>query len=1084
MKTILHNCLHLLLGVGFSLFLLMGSAMAQGVTTSEIRGTVYDDEGMELIGATVVATHVPSGTTYGTSTDASGRYRLPNVRVGGPYEIKTTYTGYEEKTRSGIQLNLGEPFTINFKLGEASFELQSIEVVANRGSSGENAGAGTSINNEAIEAMPTLNRDLNDFTRLTPQATQTFNGGFSIAGANNRYNAIYFDGAVNNDVFGLAASGTNGGQTGIAPISIDAIDQIQVVVSPYDVSYGGFAGGGINAVTKSGNNEFQGGAYYYMQNESLAGKTNNVLAERANSERSKLDEFSNSLVGVNFSGPIIEDKLFFFVNAEIQNEESPRPFEIGDYVGESSANDLNGLRDFLINEYDYDPGVYGDKVNQLDAYRVFARLDWNINNNHDLMLRHNYVRGEENSVNGSGQRTINYLNNGIFFPTTTNSTSVELNSRFGQSTSNNLIVSYTTVRDDRNPIGSRFPAVRIDDGNGAQIRFGSEEFSTANQLDQDVLTLTNNFKLYRGDHTLTVGTHNEYMSFYNLFIRQNFGSYTFNSLGDFLNNERSTFYERSFSLVDNVIGDGSEAAAEFNALQLGFYIQDDWEVNRNFSFTMGLRLDVPFLLDDPDIHPTFNTETLTSIAAAGYDLKGARGGQAPQGQMMWSPRVGFNWDINGDRRNVIRGGAGIFTSRIPFVWPGGMYTNNGVTVGGFTSDQLDENPRFLDIEEQYEQINAEVDVPSGQVDLFAEDFKYPQLFRTNIALDKDWGNGWFTTFEGIYSKTINNVLYQNINSSQDVDFRWNNGASGEDDRPVFVGSNIDSRYSAIYLASNTDKGYAYNFTAQVQKRFSYGLNIMAAYTYGDAFAVFEGTSSQNSSQWRGAINTDGRNNAPLGRSDFSMGSRIIASADYGINWGGSDRYRTSLSIFYNGQSGAPFSYVYGRGAADARNINQERGSTSRERSLIYIPEYNSDIVLVEKDGVSPEAQWAALNSFIEQDDYLRENRGSYAEKNGSRSPFTHVIDLKFTQNFATEIGGKEHRFQFTFDVFNVANMINKDWGVIYNNPFAFQLINFEGYDGTTPEFSFTEPNTGNDVYNIANVLSRWRGRIGIRYMFN
>ncbi len=1086
MKSLLRNCSHRIIGVSAFLLLLVGSVWSQGVSTSEIRGTVYDDEGMELIGATVVATHVPSGTTYGTATDASGRYRLPNVRVGGPYVIKATYTGYEEKAQSGIRLNLGEPFTINFKLGEAAFELQSIEVVAARGSSGENAGTGTSINNEAIEAMPTLNRDLNDFTRLTPQAQESFGGGFSIAGTNNRYNAIYFDGAVNNDVFGLAANGTNGGQTGIAPISIDAIDQIQVVVSPYDVSYGGFAGGGINAVTKSGTNRFEGGAYYYLQNESLAGKTNGKLTDRTGDEATRLDEFSNRLIGFNLGGPIIKDKLFFFVNAEIQNEESPRPFEIGDYEGESSEADLDNLRNTVIDRYGYDPGPYGNKVNTLDAVRLFSKINWNINENNDLMIRHNYVRGEENSVNGSGQRSINYLNNGIFFPTTTNSTALELNTRLGLGASNNLIIGYTTVRDDRDPIGQNFPYLTIDDGNGAEIELGSEQFSTANQLDQNVLTLTNNFNLYRGDITWTFGTHNEYFDFYNLFIRQNFGSYTFNSLDDFLNDERSVFYTRSYSLVDDVIGDGSAAAAEFSALQLGFYGQGDWEVNKKFSFTFGLRLDVPIILTDPNIHPTFNDETLPLIEAAGYDLKGAQGGAAPDGQLMWSPRVGFNYDINGDRRNVLRGGAGIFTSRVPFVWPGGMFTNNGVTVGGFNSNQLDENPRFLDIEEQYEQINTEVDVPSGQVDLFANDFKFPQIFRANLALDRDWGNGWFTTFEGIYSKTLNNVFYQNVNSDPTLDYNWTNGADNTDDRPVYTRNNIDDRYSAIYLASNTDEGYTYNVTAQVQKRFPFGLNIMTAYTYGDAFAIFEGTSSQNSSQWRGAFNTDGRNMAPLGRSDFSMGHRIIASADYGVNWGGSDKYRTSVSIFYNGQSGSPFSYTYGRGSADARNINNETGSTSRTRSLIYIPESINDIVLVEANGVSPEDQWEALNTFIEQDDYLSENRGSYAEKNGSRSPFTHVIDLKFTQNFAVEAGGREHRFQFTFDVFNVANLINSDWGVIYGNPFDFNLINYEGQaaDGTTPQFSFSEPNTGNEVYSIANVLSRWRGRIGVRYMFN
>ena len=1088
MKPILHKYSHLILGVGFFLFLLMGSAAAQGVSTSEIKGAVYDDEGMELIGATVVAKHLPSGTTYGTSTDASGRYRLPNVRVGGPYEIKASYTGFEEKTRSGIRLNLGEPFTINFKLGEAAFELQSIEVVAKRGSSGENAGAGTSIGNEAIESMPTLNRDLNDFTRLTPQATESFGGGFSIAGSNNRYNAIYFDGAVNNDVFGLASNGTNGGQTGIAPISIDAIDQIQVVISPYDVSYGGFAGGGINAVTKSGTNEYKGGAYYYIQNESLAGETNKKLTERTGDDATKLDEFSNRLIGLNLGGPIIKDKLFFFVNAEIQNEESPRPFEINDYVGESSASDLDMLRNTLINQYGYDPGPYGNKTNELDAIRLFAKVNWNINNNNDLVLRHNYVKGEENSVNGSSQRRINYLNNGVFFPTTTNSTALELNTRLGLGASNNLIIGYTSVRDDRDPIGQNFPYLRIDDGNGARIQLGSEQFSTANQLDQDVLTLTNNFKLYRGDHTVTIGTHNEYISFYNLFIRQNFGSYTFNSLDDFLNDERAAFYTRSFSLVDDVIGDGSEAAAEFDALQLGFYIQDDWEVSNKFSFTYGLRLDVPMLLDDPAIDPTFNSQTISAIRAKGVDLEGARGGQAPEGQLMWSPRAGFNWDINGDRRNVLRGGAGIFTSRIPFVWPGGMFTNNGVTVGGFNNFQLDENPRFLDIEDQYEQINTEIAVPSGQVDLFAEDFKYPQIFRANLALDKDWGNGWFTTVEGIYSKTINNVFYQNVNSDPTVAYRWTNGSNNADDRPVFTRNSLDDRYRAIYVASNTSKGYTYNATAQVQKRFPFGLNVMAAYTYGDAFAIFEGTSSQNSSQWRGAFNTDGRNNAPLGRSDFSMGSRIIASADYGVNWGGTDKYRTSVSIFYNGQSGMPFSYVYGRGDADGRNVNQETGSTSRTRSLIYIPEYNTDIVLVEKDDVSPEEQWAAFNNFIENEEsgYLKENRGSYAEKNGSRSPFTHVIDLKFTQNFAVDAGGREHRFQFTFDIFNVANLLNNEWGVVYGNPFNFEILNYEGQadDGTTPTFSFTEPTVGDNSYNIANVLSRWRGRLGIRYMFN
>lgn len=1081
MKNALHriallaSCAMVLLFVGTS------SAWGQGVTTSEIRGKISDTEGNSLIGANVIAIHTPTGSQYGTSTDIDGRFRIPNMQIGGPYKVEISYTGYESKTVEGIYLSLGEPKKIDFTLGESAIELQSVNVIAKRGSAGENSGASTQISKEAIEAMPTLNRDLNDFTRLTPQATESFGGGFSIAGMNNRYNAIYFDGAVNNDVFGLAANGTNGGQTGVAPISIDAIDQIQVVLSPYDVTLGGFAGGGINAVTKSGTNEFSGTAYYFMQNESLAGRTNQVLADRGDGERDALDPFNNSLYGFSLGGPIIKDKLFFFVNGEIQNEESPRPFEPGDYEGNSSQQDLENLGNYLRDQYGYDPGVFGDKTNELNATRLFGKINWNINEDHKLVLRHNYVRAEETSVNGSGRFSINYLNNGIFFPSTTNSTALELNSRFGVGASNNLIVGFTHVFDDRDPIGGDFPAVVIQDGNGAEIEFGSEPFSTANQLEQTTFTITDNFKLYRGDHTITIGTHNEFYSFYNLFIRQNFGFYDYNSLDDFYNNAEPGFYTRSYSLVDDLTGDGSAAAAEFNAMQLGFYIQDEWNVSNRFTLTGGIRLDVPIITTDPGIDPSFNTETLPNIeAATNYDLLGAQGGQAPSGQLMWSPRVGFNYDVNGDNRTILRGGVGIFTSRVPFVWPGGMYTNNGITVGGFNNFQVDFPIEFIaDVDQQY--TNPDVAIPSGQVDLFSADFRYPQVFRASAALDQELGNGWYATLEGIYTKTLNNVFYQNINSSDEVDFNWTNGANNTDDRPVFVGESIDNRYQAIYLASNTNEGYTYNLTAQIQKRFDFGLDIMAAYTYGDAFAVFEGTSSQNSSQWRGSFQVDGRNNVPIGRSDFSIGSRFIASANYGIDWAGNRNFRTTLSMFYNGQSGQAYSYVY-----DQRNLNNETGSTSRERSLIYVPANENDIVLVDNGDMTAAEQWTALNQFIEEDAYLSTIRGEYAEKNGARAPFVHQLDFRIAQDFGFNISGTTHRFQLTFDVFNLPNLINSSWGVQYSNPFNYEILDFEGYDadGTTPTFSFSEDDLGLDRFGIQNVGSRWRGRLGIRYYFN
>lgn len=1062
------------------------SAFAQGVTSSSIRGTVYDANGDGLPGANVIAKHIPSGTTYGAPTDLNGYFILPNMRIGGPYTLNVSFVSYESFTLENIQLELGQPFELNVQLKEENPErLSEVIVTGSRSSVGEGAGATTQISRESIEKMPTLNRDLNDFTRLTPQAKQV-GSGFSIAGINNRFNAIYFDGAVNNDVFGLASSGTNGGQTGAAPISMDAIDQIQVVISPYDVTYGGFAGGGINAVTKSGTNNFEGGVYAYNQNESLVGRTNTTLTERTGGDRESVDEFSTNFVGFNIGGPIVKDKLFFFMNAEIQREQTPLPFEQGDYVGNTSISQLNDLGNYLQNQYNYDAGVFGDKVEELNANRIFTKLNWNINEKHQLMLRNNFTDITQLNVNSSGTRRINYRNNGINFPSVTNSSALELSSRFSNSISNNLIIGYTAVRDDRDPIGQNFPAVTIQDGNGAQIRFGSEPFSTANQLDQDVFTITNNLNIYKGNHTITLGTHNEFTSFYNLFIRQNFGFYDYNSLDDFYNNEAPGFYTRSYSLVDDIVGDGSTAAAEFNAMQLGFYVQDEYRVSRKFTLSGGLRLDIPIITTDPNIDSEFNTTTIPAIENAGYDLQGAQGGQAPNGQLMWSPRIGFNYDVFGDKKTTIRGGTGIFTSRVPFVWPGGMYTNNGVTIGGFNNFQVDFPIEFIsDVDQQY--TNPNLTVPQGQVDLFVQDFKFPQVFRSSLAVDQVLHGGWVLGLEGLFTKTLNNVYYQNVNSDPTVDFNWTNGASNTDNRPVYVGRDIDPTYNSVYLASNTNEGYTYTVTGQIQKSFDFGLYINAAYTYGDAFSIFEGTSSQNSSQWRGAFNTDGRNNAPYGRSDFSLGSRVMSSINYAFDWGSKNKlYTTAVSLFYSGESGSPYSYTYGFGGADARNINGERGSTSRTRSLIYVPANQNDIQLVDlEDGPSAAQQWEALNTFIEEDDYLSTRRGMYAEKNGARAPFIHQLDFKFTQDFGFQSGNKTHKFQFSFDVFNFANLLNSDWGAIYTNPFDYNIINFAGYadDGTTPQFNFTESRLGDERFNIANRTSRWRGRIGLRYFF-
>jgi outer membrane receptor for ferrienterochelin and colicin len=1064
---------------------------AQGTTTSSISGHVEDKELGDLIGVNVRATHIPTGSVYGTITDFSGNFRIVNMKIGGPYKVELSYVGYQTVNIANIYLQLGEQWKQNFNLSQDDVLIEGIEIVAQVGFAGQSTGASSQISEEDVLYMPSVDRELDDLVRLTPQVKESFGEGISIAGMNNRFNAIYIDGAVNNDVFGLSPSGTNGGQTGISPISPEIIDQIQVVISPFDVSYGGFAGGGINVVTKSGTNNLFGSAYYYQQNESLVGKDNKTLLDRLNEGLDSTDpdyaiaervaDFTDQVYGFTVGGPILKDKLFFFFNGEIQKDETPIAFDFAEYRGNSTLAEIENLRSHLVSKYNYEPGNFLEKADRLDGSKWFLKLDYNINENHKLSFRHQYTNAEEYNVNTSGGTFINFENNGLYFPSTTNSSAIELNSSFGKSISNNLIVGYTQVKDDRDPLGADFPNVTIMDGDG-DISFGSEGFSTANQLDQKILTITDNLKWFKGDHTFTFGTHNEISNFYNLFIRQNFGEYEFPDLASFLeDNPVATNYFRSYSLVDDVTGDGSAAAADFTAVQFGLYAQNEWRINPDLTLTFGLRLDVPFIVDDQEEDTYFNTTTLPLIKEA-YPIVGeARSGTMPEGQLMWSPRVGFNYDLSGNNSSVLRGGVGLFTSRIPFVWPGGAFINNGLTIGDV--DQRDINPTestvlfIADPDQQY--TNPDFSIPSGQMDLYATDFKYPQILRASLAYDRVIGNGWKTSFEAVFTKTINNIYYQNVNSDPEISFQWTNTP---DNRPVYVGRSIDNTYSAVYFANNTSEGYAYNLTTSLEKNIIKGLNLFAAYTYGDARSIFEGTSSQNSSQWRGSFNVNGRNFSEIGRSDFAPGHRIISALSYKIDWGGSDDFSSIFSLFYEGESGNNYSYVYGFGTGDPRNLNNEQGITNRTRSLIFIPETPNDIHLVEGDLTSAE-QWELLDAFIEADAYLSNHRGEYAEKNGARTPFESQFDFKYLQNLGFNALGKDQRLQLSIDIENFANLLNSSWGAVYSNPFDYGLIEFEGYDGTVPMFYFDDERLDLEKYNISNFFSRWRARIGVRYFF-
>ena len=1059
-------------------------ALGQGVTSSSINGQVTDDKGEGLIGANVVALHVPSGTSYGNISDDAGYFRIPNMRPGGPYKITVSYTGFEDNIKDIGGVALGQSLKLDFELSEVAVNLSEIAVIASRNDifDGNITGAQTVVDEQQIATLPTVARAIGDFARMTPQATiNEGSDGFTISlnGMNNRYNSIYIDGAVNNDVFGLAGSGTNGGQTGVSPFSIDAIESFQISLAPFDVRQGGFAGGSINAITRSGDNNLEGSVYYFYRNENTAGET---PTDNPDVERRKLDEFNARTFGFRLGGPIMKDKLFFFVNAELQRDETPLPFDFINYEGDSDQADLGGLVNKL-NGYGYDPGGYLNNSSFLDSDKITVKFDWNANDKNKLSLKHSYVGAQNRERFQSSTRSIRFQNGAEFFDSKTNNTSLEWNALIGNTMSNNLKIGYTKVDDDRDPSGDPFPYVEINDGS-ASIFFGSERFSTANLLEQDIFTLTNNFEIFKGKHFITIGTHNEFYSAKNLFIAFNYGQYEFGSLEEFLTDQPADFFQRSYSLRDNISGDESAAAAEFTSAQYGVYIQDEIQVNDNFKLTAGLRADIPTFEDTP-VNEDFNQNTIQLLEDQGYDLRGAETGKFIKSQVYLSPRLGFNWDLTGQQKTQLRGGIGIFTSRVPQVWPGGAFNNFGLNIGYTRSFDNTFNP---DIQSQ---LPGDIDPnnvePSGSIDLFAEDFKIPQVWKANLSLDQKLAWGLILNLDGIFNKTINNVAYQNLNLRPSVQ----NLSGTPDTRPLYDrGDEIDPTYSRILLGYNTDKGYTYNFTVTLTKPLDdKGLYGMFAYSYGDSYSIFDGTSSQNSSQWRGLHSIGGRNfDQPVSRSDFSQGSRFILSLSKKFFWNEGKNLATTISLFHESRQGSPYSYIYN----DNGNLNNE---DSRERNLIYVPRDASEIVLVDDSGAGTAAeQWAALDAFIDSDDYLSGRRGQYAERNESRAPWSHVMDLKVLQDFTLQLGEKTHTFQVSFDIFNFTNLLNRDWGRRYFVPENFQLLNFEGMmadpttgEETVPTFTFdgvtdNDPSANNIIDNGFQ-SSRYQVQIGLRYIF-
>jgi outer membrane receptor for ferrienterochelin and colicin len=1056
----------------------------QGSTTSAINGKITDQAGQPLPGANIVVIHVPTNTTYGAASDFDGYYRISNMRPGGPYTVTISYVGYSDFSESGLQLTLGQTTSINKELVESASTLDEVVVTAIRNNvfDSNRTGAETTVSQRDLATIPSASRSIADFLRATPQAQLTEGSdGFSVSlgGQNNRFNSINVDGAVSNDVFGLAGSGTDGGQTGANPFSIDALEQIQIQLAPFDVKISGFTGGAINAITRSGSNNVEGSVYSYFRNESLAGKTPTALTNSGDT-REKLSDFTALTYGLRVGLPIVKDKLFLFVNYEKQDNETPQPFNLSNYRGDSSASDIEALRQHLISTYGYDPGVYDNNGSTLENNLVTAKLDWNINENHSLTLTHRLQDTDNLEARTSNSREIQFLNGSEFFANKTNATTLQWNSSYDNKFANSMIISYKTVRDDRDPSGDPFPTVELEDGDGT-IVFGSEPFSTANLLDQDVFTFTNNFEIFKGRHTITLGTHNEYSKIKNLFFAFNYGFYEFQNRSGltgvqrFIAGQTSNFYQHGYSLVgDGTVGDESAGASEFDVFQVGFYAQDEVTVTDNFKLTAGVRFDLPYWSDGP-VNDDFNNRTIPILEAAGKDLQGARVGRGVSPTIHVSPRIGFNWDVNGDKTTQLRGGFGIFTSRLPLVWPGAMYNNNGVT-GGFTLG-FGGTPFESDVNNQFEDVTPGSGGTGGQVDLFASNFKLPQRFKVNFAVDQKlpiWG--LIASADVIWNDNITDIYYQNLNLGGPVGF-----LNGADNRPYYNRSNrIDRKYQGIYLASNTGGGNSWNGALTIRKPYENGFAGQVSYSYGESKAIFDGTSSQNSSQWRNLQTVNGKNsNLPVTRSDFSQGHRISSNVSYELKW--NDNIKSTIGLFYNGSQGQPYSYTY----RDGRDLLND---DSRDNALMYVPASASEITLKDRTGSAAGTadEWAILDNYISNDDYLKTRRGKYAERNGSRGPWSHIVDLKFLQDISFNAIKKSNTLQLSIDIFNFTNLLNKDWG---RQTFAFgntQILQTETA-GPNPVFSLRENSIedGPTQYDDSGIQSsRWQAQVGLRYTFN
>ena len=1090
-KTILSLLLSIVVGV---------SGFAQ-VTTSTISGVVKTEKGETLPGATVQVVHVPTGTKYGASTNLSGKYVVPAVRVGGPYKVIVSFVGFNQNEQTDINASLGVTTNVDVVLVESSTSLKEVVVTGggrNSTFSKERTGASQQFSRRELQAIPiTGARTIDGITKYNP-----FGNGSSFGAQDSRLNNFTIDGSQFNNNFGLGSSAQAGGRTGASAISLDAIEQLQVNVAPFDIRQSGFVGAGINAVTRSGSNEIEGSVYQTQRDNS-----SRYVGDNARGTTVTASKFDEKVQGFRLGAPIIKNKLFIFGNFESIDRTEPGTTWIstgspltGSQVSRPTFQQLTDLSKFMKDKFNYETGPFEGYSNTNTSNKFLVRLDWNINDKNKLTTRYVFHNSEaqigiSNSQSaGFGNRTQNinamsFQNSGYTIQDNTRSLVMELNSKFSNTLHNNLIVSYDKQIENRGYMSQMFPTIDIKEGSTTLTSVGFDPFTPGNKLDYNTFNITNNLTKYMDKHTLVGGFNFQMYQSNNLFFPASNGVYIFNSLADFYKaaNESltnggkpSAFVPARFQFRYSALPGAIEPMQTLKSNRLDLYLQDEYNATKDLVLTFGVRANIIGFDNTALENPT-----ITAMTFANGEKFNT--GTMPKTQVLFEPRLGFNWDVKGEKKTQLRGGTGVFTGRPPYVFLSNQIGNNGVLTGfidvsgaaatqyGFTADP---NKYF---------IPSTPTLPSTfDLALTDPNYKFPQVWKTNLAVDQKLPFlGLVGSVEYLYNKTINAVHYYEANLQNPV-----GTLGGVDNRPRFGGTDatvrVNNSVSRAAVLTTKDGAYHESLTLKLEKPVQKGFWGSVAWTTANS-KDFMSAGSIASGSWQSALSVNGNNDLGLSFADAFVKNRFVGLLGYRIEYGKGLGGATTFTLGYVGQQSNPFSYIA------AGDLNGDRVNNN---DLIFVPNKGSDIKFASLTAggktFTEAEQQAAFDAFIGQDEYLSTRRGQYAERNGGLLPYLHRLDFSVAQDVFVKIGGKRNSFQIRMDILNFTNMLNNDWGVSQRAT-APQLLNFVSRDAVTnvPTYRLatqrlTDGTTilARDSYQYnSSVFDVWSAQLGIRYIF-